>query len=92
MQLARLDINSDDVADDFDFFIPGVIDFFGILEMVSSFEEKFSIELDFSDLDAEKIATMGPLSHYARPDCACAEHMISCSIYCSKFVIPLRRL
>jgi acyl carrier protein len=48
----------------FDFLLSGVIDSFGILEMISSIEEEFRIRLDLAALDAEQITILGPLSHY----------------------------
>ena len=52
------------VPDDFDFLLSGVVDSFGILEMVSSIEKQFDIELDLTSLDAEKMTILGPLSRY----------------------------
>ena len=52
------------LADDFDFLLNGVIDSFGILEMISALEEAFQIELDLAALDAEQITALGPLSRY----------------------------
>lgn len=52
------------VNDDFDFLLSGVVDSFGILEMVSSIESQFGIELDLTSLDAEKMTILGPLSRY----------------------------
>jgi acyl carrier protein len=52
------------VGDDFDFLLSGVVDSFGILEMVSSIEKQFGIELDLTSLDAEKMTVLGPLSAY----------------------------
>ena len=52
------------IADDFDFLLSGVIDSFGILEMISAIEEEFQIELDLAALDAEQITVIGPLSRY----------------------------
>lgn len=52
------------VPDDFDFLLNGVIDSFGILEMVSSIEDEFHIQLDMAQLDAEQITILGPLSEY----------------------------
>lgn len=52
------------VRDDFDFLLSGVIDSFGILEMVSSIEDEFHIQLDMATLDAEQITILGPLSAY----------------------------
>ena len=52
------------LPDDFDFLLNGVIDSFGVLEMMSAIEEEFQIELDLADLDAEQITILGPLSRY----------------------------
>jgi acyl carrier protein len=52
------------LTDDFDFLLSGVVDSFGILEMVSSIEEQFGIELDLTSLDAEQMTLLGPLSRY----------------------------
>ena len=54
----------DNLADDFDFLLNGVIDSFGILEMISAIENEFQIQLDLADLDAEQITILGPLSRY----------------------------
>lgn len=42
----------------------GVIDSFGILEMINAIEEEFQIQLDLAGLDAEQITILGPLSRY----------------------------
>jgi acyl carrier protein len=52
------------VPDDFDFLLQGVIDSFGILEMISAIEDEFHIQLDMATLDAEQITILGPLSRY----------------------------
>ena len=53
-----------ELPDDFDFLLSGVIDSFGILEMISAIEEEFGIQLDLEALDAEQITIIGPLSCY----------------------------
>jgi len=53
----------DDLTDEFDLLLNGVIDSFGVLEM-SAIEKEFQIELDLADLDAEQITILGPLSRY----------------------------
>jgi acyl carrier protein len=53
-----------DVPDTFDFLLSGIIDSFGILEMVSSIEDEFHIQLDMAALDAEQITILGPLCQY----------------------------
>ncbi|MDQ3518400.1 MAG: acyl carrier protein [Gemmatimonadota bacterium] len=57
-------LNPAEVPDSFDFLLQGVIDSFGILEMISSIEEQFHIELDMATLDAEQITLLGPLVRY----------------------------
>jgi acyl carrier protein len=52
------------LPDDFDFLLNGVIDSFGILEMIGAIEKEFEIELDLEALDAEQITVLGPLSRY----------------------------
>lgn len=52
------------IPDNFDFLLSGVVDSFGILEMVSAIEQKFGIELDLASLDAEQMTILGPLSRY----------------------------
>jgi acyl carrier protein len=52
------------VPDDFDLLLAGVIDSFGILEMISAIEDQFHIQLDMATLDAEQITILGPLSRY----------------------------
>ena len=52
------------LTDDFDFLVSGVIDSFGILEIISAIEQEFQIQLDLATLDAEDITRIGPLSPY----------------------------
>jgi len=54
----------EELADDFDFLLNGVIDSFGILELICAIEGEFQIELDLAALDAEQITILGPLSRY----------------------------
>jgi acyl carrier protein len=72
--IEALGLTPADLPDDFDFLLNGVIDSFGILEMISAIEEEFQIELDLAALDAEQITILGPLSRYvAEQDCFRAE-------------------
>ena len=54
-----LGFKPDEVSDSFDLLLSGVIDSFGILEMVSSIEDEFHIQLD-----AEQITVLGSLCQY----------------------------
>jgi len=56
--------NLTEIPDDFDFLLSGVIDSFGILEMIGAIEAEFQIQLDLALLDAEDITRIGPLARY----------------------------
>ena len=62
--IRELGLDPPEIPDSFDFLLRGVIDSFGILEMVSSIEDEFRIRLDLAALDAEQITILGPLSQY----------------------------
>jgi acyl carrier protein len=62
--LEALGLTAGDLPDNFDLLLNGVIDSFGILEMINALEEEFRIELDLATLDAEQITILGPLSRY----------------------------
>jgi acyl carrier protein len=53
-----------ELPDSFDFLLNGIIDSFGVLEMVTLIEDEFRIQLDMASIDAEQITILGPLSYY----------------------------
>jgi acyl carrier protein len=53
------------ISDDFDLLLNGVIDSFGILEMIGAIEDEFCVRLDMATLDAEQITIIGSLAHFA---------------------------
>ena len=61
--LDRHDLDTD-VPDDFDLRANGLIDSFGVLELIGALEERFGLELDFDELDPEDLTVVGPLSRY----------------------------
>ena len=63
-RIETLGLNSAEVPDDFDLLLSGVIDSFGILEMISTLEEEFQVKLDLAALDAEQMTIVGPLSRF----------------------------
>jgi acyl carrier protein len=63
-QIALAGRKPDEISDDFDLFLEGVIDSLGVLEMVGSLEKRFGIQLDMSAIDVEQITVIGPLSNY----------------------------
>jgi acyl carrier protein len=67
--ITAMQINITEIPDDFDFLLSGVIDSFGILEMISAIEDEFQIQLDLGLLDAEDITRIGPLARYAAENC-----------------------
>jgi acyl carrier protein len=53
-----------DVPPSFDLLLEGVIDSFGVVEIIASLEEQFGLEFDFDELDADDLTRIGPLSSY----------------------------
>jgi acyl carrier protein len=62
--ITAMELNLTELPDDFDLLLSGVIDSFGILEMISAIEDEFRIQLDLALLDAENITRIGPLARY----------------------------
>ena len=62
--MAAIGLTPEDLGDDFDFFLSGMIDSLDILEMIGAIEQRFQIKLDLAALDAEQITVLGPLSRY----------------------------
>jgi acyl carrier protein len=62
--IIAMQLNLAELPDDFDLLLSGVIDSFGILEMISAIEAEFRIELDLALLDAEDMTKIGPLARY----------------------------
>jgi acyl carrier protein len=62
--IVAMQLNLAELPDDFDLLLSGVIDSFGILEMISAIEGEFRLQLDLALLDAEDITRIGPLARY----------------------------
>lgn len=52
------------MPDDYDLLQEGIIDSLGILELVSSVEEHFRIQLDLENLEAEDLTKIGPFCRF----------------------------
>ncbi|MBW3557933.1 MAG: acyl carrier protein [Actinobacteria bacterium] len=63
-ELSALGFTPDDVDDDFDLLVQGVLDSLGLLELVVAIDERFGIETDFENIDAEQLGVVGPFSRY----------------------------
>jgi len=62
--IAALGFTPANIPDDFDLLLNGVIDSFGILEMIGAIEDEFGVRLDMATLDAEQITIIGCLAHF----------------------------
>jgi len=63
-QLAAAGLTPDETRDDYDLLSEGVIDSFGVVEMILELEQRFGVTLDFEDADLDDITEIGPLSAY----------------------------
>jgi acyl carrier protein len=57
-------LGADDVPGSFDLLLEGVIDSFGIVELISALEERYGFEFDFDELAPDDLTRIGPLSSY----------------------------
>lgn len=63
-QLAAKGLTPSDVPPSFDLLLEGVIDSFGVVEIIMLLEARFRIEFDFDELPADDLTRIGPLSEY----------------------------
>jgi acyl carrier protein len=56
--------SEDDIAEDFDLLMEGVIDSFGLLELISAIEAAFEIDVDLEALSPDDLTKLGPLSRF----------------------------
>ena len=63
-QLAAKGLAPSDVPLTFDLLLEGVIDSFGVVELVLTLEQRFGFEFDFAELEADDLTRIGPLSDY----------------------------
>jgi acyl carrier protein len=57
-------LQSDDVPDDFDLLLEGVIDSLGMLELIGALEERFGVRIELEEMDPDHVTVVGPLSEY----------------------------
>ncbi len=62
--LAARQLTPNEVLDDFDLLMEGVIDSFGIVDLFAAVEERFGLAIDFDGLDADNLTVLGPLCRY----------------------------
>lgn len=66
--LGRLGMSVDQVPDDFDLLTSGLIDSFGVLELIAGVEERFGLEIDFERLDADGLTVIGTFARYVESE------------------------
>ncbi|MCS6316214.1 MAG: hypothetical protein H8K05_00205 [Nitrospira sp.] len=54
----------DDLSDDCDLLLSGVIDSLGLLELVTVLSERFNQQLAFEEFDPEQMTIVGPLCRF----------------------------
>ena len=62
--LEELGLRPEAVPDDLDLHTTGVIDSFGLIELIAAVEDRFGLEIDFEDLDPDAMTVVGPFSRY----------------------------
>lgn len=62
--LAAKRLEPSSVPDDFDLLLEGLIDSFGLIELLGSLEARFQVELDATEIDVDVLTLVGPLSDY----------------------------
>lgn len=63
-QLAAVGLEARTLPDDLDLIASGMIDSFGLLELIGVVEERLGIEIDFEQLEAEQLTIVGPFCRY----------------------------
>ena len=62
--LQALGLAPADVPGSFDLLLEGMIDSFGIIELIGALEERYGLEFDFDELAPDDLTRIGPLSSY----------------------------
>jgi acyl carrier protein len=63
-QLRAKGLGATDVPGSFDLLLEGMIDSFGIVELIGALEERYRLEFDFDELAPDDLTRIGPLSSY----------------------------
>jgi acyl carrier protein len=71
-QLAAKGLTPSDVPPSFDLLLEGVIDSFGVVEIIMLLEQRFGVEFDFDELATDDLTKIGALSAYVERKTAMA--------------------
>ena len=66
-------LTPEEVPDDFDLLLEGVIDSLGIMLTIAAVEDHFGIDVDFEELDPEDLTVIGSFSRYVEDKSSSAE-------------------
>jgi acyl carrier protein len=71
-QLAAKGLTPSYLPPSFDLLLEGVIDSFGVVEIIMTLEQRFDFEFDFDELAADDLTRIGPLTAYVERKVATA--------------------
>jgi acyl carrier protein len=63
-QLEARGLTPSEVPPTFDLLLEGLIDSFGVVEIILMLEQRFAIQFDFDELPADDLTRIGPLAAY----------------------------
>ena len=63
-RLAEAGLDGSALIDGFDLLAEGVLDSFGVIELMADVESHFEVEVDWDDYDPEDILRVGPFCTY----------------------------
>jgi lipopolysaccharide O-acetyltransferase len=89
--LAGLGLSAAAVPDDFDLLGEGLIDSFGLLELISGIEDEFGLAIDFESIDAVDLTAIGPFSRFvaaAAANGASRPQLATATGAATPFVVP----
>ncbi|HTX47080.1 MAG TPA: acyl carrier protein [Solirubrobacteraceae bacterium] len=72
-QIELAELSPDALVDTLDLHASGIIDSLGLLELIAAVEDRFALEIDFEDLDADDLTVLGPLCRFVAEQAAPAQ-------------------
>jgi acyl carrier protein len=57
-------INPQGIGEDFNLVAAGIVDSFGVIEMIAAIEREFRMEIDLENLNPDDIPILGPFCQY----------------------------
>jgi acyl carrier protein len=60
----------DDLTDDYDLLLSGLVDSLGLLEMIAALQHQYGSDIDFESFDPEEISVVGPLCRFVAEQAA----------------------